>query len=252
MSLVLVVAKEPSRAAICAELAARGVAHALLEMSRRPLVEAWLDRKPNGDVSVRWAGFLHTAGGRIALEDVTGIYWDVPSRIVDDPIAGVLGTLDCQWVNNPAAVAADTWPRRQERGARLFPSDRFLITDDKAAVRRLKCRPRSRRYFYTAPRLSERVIHFFVVGKRVFLVAVFEGRETVSKVSDKLGFTLSAYVALGGLTYSAVTFGMADNGRWIYLGSDPTADWTSYAERLNLPIAEAIADELTRPQSGTS
>lgn len=250
MSMVLVVAKGATRTAVCAELAARGIPHVLLDLtrfSRTPKLEARLDRNKTGTVSARWTGTLRTGGGVIALEDVTGIYWDIPLRIVSEPIAGVLGALDCRWVNDPVAVVADTWPRRQRRAARCFPANGFVITNDKVAARELTGRPRRRHYFYAERVRTSRVIHFFVVGQRVFAVAVFEGRELVFDVPERLGSTLSSYVTFGGLTgltYSAVTFGKTDDGLWIYIGSDPTADWTSYADRFGLPIAAAIVDEL--------
>ncbi|GAA1683489.1 hypothetical protein [Fodinicola feengrottensis] len=234
-------------------------------------MRARLERNKTRALSTKWAGTLCAGGDPIALEDVTGIYWDIPLRVADEAtaaITGVLCTLDVRWVNYPPAVAADSWTRRLHRGTMLFGANPSLITNDEGAVRqfiaeaggsvsskslldgrresfKVTNRPRKGRYLYTKPVSVERVIHFFVVGEQVFGLAVFEGRETVFDVPEDVRFTLSGYAKVGGLVYSTVTFS-APKIRELttFLGSDALGDWASYADRPGLPIAAAIVDLL--------
>jgi len=104
-------------------------------------------------------------------------------------------------------------------------------------------------------------VRLTVVGDRLFPVAIhaasdaarvdwrsdydalsYELIDCPPAVADQTAGFCQAY----GLTFAAFDFVVTDEGRWVFLECNPAGQWGWLAEELDLPIAAAIADELTK------
>ncbi|HEX2300099.1 MAG TPA: hypothetical protein VHH34_16575 [Pseudonocardiaceae bacterium] len=100
------------------------------------------------------------------------------------------------------------------------------------------------------------------VGGRRFAVAITAGSEAslvdwradydalsyrVVDCPPQVAAGIDAYLTATGLTYGAFDFAVrGDDGAWVYLETNAAGQWGWLAEECGLPVAEAIADELTR------
>ncbi|MEV0730617.1 ATP-grasp ribosomal peptide maturase [Polymorphospora sp. NPDC050346] len=104
-------------------------------------------------------------------------------------------------------------------------------------------------------------VRLTVVGDRMFPVAIHAGSEQ-ARVDwrsdyDALSYELvecppdiagqvADYCRAFGLTYAAFDFVVTTGGRWVFLECNGAGQWGWLAEELDLPIAAALADELTK------
>jgi ATP-grasp ribosomal peptide maturase len=100
------------------------------------------------------------------------------------------------------------------------------------------------------------------VGDRHFAVAITAGSEAshvdwradydalsyrVVDCPQQVATGIDAYLAATGLTYGAFDFAVrADDGAWVFLETNAAGQWGWLAEECGLPVADAIADELTK------
>ncbi|MFC3453358.1 hypothetical protein [Amycolatopsis speibonae] len=100
------------------------------------------------------------------------------------------------------------------------------------------------------------------VGDRLFPVAIHAGSEKaqvdwrtdydalgyeVIEVPDRVRAGIARYLELAGLAFSAFDFVISpDDGAWTCLEANAIGAWGWIAEECGLPIAAAIADELTK------
>ncbi len=104
-------------------------------------------------------------------------------------------------------------------------------------------------------------IRLTVVGERCFAVAVHtenpealvDWRSRYDELSyqicstpDEVRCGVLAYLRRFALTFGAFDFSVTPDGRWWFLECNPAGQWGWVVEETGLPIAEAIADELTR------
>lgn len=100
------------------------------------------------------------------------------------------------------------------------------------------------------------------VGRRTFAVAIHAGSQAsavdwradydaltyqVVEPPPQVAAGIDAYLAAAGLSYGAFDFAVSEQPagqRWYYLETNAAGQWGWLAEECNLPIAEAIADEL--------
>lgn len=99
-----------------------------------------------------------------------------------------------------------------------------------------------------------------VGGDRLFAVAIHAGsiesyvdwrsdypslRYEVIETPDHIRAGIARYLRAASLAYSAFDFVITPDGRWVTLEANGSGMWGWLAEECGLPIAEAIADELT-------
>jgi len=103
-------------------------------------------------------------------------------------------------------------------------------------------------------------VRLTVVGQRLFPVAVHAGSQQ-ARIDWRADYDALAYEPVQcpaevaqqvagfcqafGLTFAAFDFVVTDEGRWVFLECNGAGQWGWLAEELDLPIAQAIADELT-------
>jgi ATP-grasp ribosomal peptide maturase len=104
-------------------------------------------------------------------------------------------------------------------------------------------------------------VRLTVVGDQLFPVAIHAGSDQarIDWRSDYDALTyqvidcpaevrqhVSGFCQAFALTYAAFDFVVTDEGRWAFLECNGAGQWGWLAEELDLPIAEALADELTK------
>jgi ATP-grasp ribosomal peptide maturase len=104
-------------------------------------------------------------------------------------------------------------------------------------------------------------VRLTVVGDRLFPVAIhahsdqarldwrsdysalsYETTDCPAQVAQQVAGFRHAF----GLTYAAFDFVVTDEGRWVFLECNAAGQWGWLAEELGLPIAAALADQLTK------
>ncbi|HET9257796.1 MAG TPA: ATP-grasp ribosomal peptide maturase [Pseudonocardiaceae bacterium] len=105
-------------------------------------------------------------------------------------------------------------------------------------------------------------VRLTVVGPRCFAVAVHtESSEArvdwrsryeelsyqICSTPDEVRCGVLAYLRRFGLTFGAFDFSITAEGHWWFLECNPAGRWSWIFEETGVPIAEAIADELTNP-----
>jgi hypothetical protein len=267
--LVLTAHDDDTAARVCQALAARGHDYVRMDLGDFPASLSFTASGPGP----AWVGRLSNSQRDLTLADIEAVYWRrptsfrLPAHLSEQQrrfavaearhgMGGVISCLPVPFVNHPCRVAdAELKPAQLQAAAELglmVPPEASDIDD--ASIALSPCQ-----FQKFIPK--NRDIRLVAVGQECFAVAIHAGSdksyvdwradypslpyepvETPSHIVE----AVTTYLKRFGLSFGCFDFTeSADTGQWVFLECGANAQWGWLEHETGLPIADAIARQLT-------